>query len=294
VNEPITWRVVINGRGNINTVKDPVWPELSNWRDFESEATVTTEIKDGQITGSRIYERLLVPQAAGHFTIPPMEYGYFNPDTGQYELAGTQPIEVNVAPGSGGTSPQAAISTLAPVSAELDHEQAANKATDVRYLKPVPAKLSERTAPITGSPFYWLAWTIPLIGLIGNAIWQRRQTFQAKNAHLTRRSRAARKANKALARARQLTGDDIYAAAGQTLMSYLSDKLDQPVLGLTEVARTELLVETGVTPEMVDRINVCLSDAELGRFSPDSGSPAHALNLIQEIESLVRDLEKVL
>ena len=77
-------------------------------------------------------------------------------------------------------------------------------------------------------------------------------------------------------------------------MNYLSDKLDRPVLGLTQVTRTELLANKGVTPETIDRVNVCLSDAELGRFSPDAGDPTHALNLIQEIELLVKDLENVL
>ena len=36
VNEPLTWQVTLSGRGNLNAMPDPVWPEMPGWREFES------------------------------------------------------------------------------------------------------------------------------------------------------------------------------------------------------------------------------------------------------------------
>ena len=78
------------------------------------------------------------------------------------------------------------------------------------------------------------------------------------------------------------------------MTAYLSDKLDQPVAGLTHQALDALLEAKGLGPELVERVNTCLTDAELGRFSPEANDPAHAEALLKKIDSLIGDLEKQL
>ncbi len=289
VNEPITWKVTLSGRGNINTVSDPIWPDMQNWRSFESEATVNTQVQEGQIVGNRVYERLLVPQAEGEFVIPALKFSTFDPVAGQYQTISTQPIPVSVAPGAPGT-PTSTTPTPAPIPEADGKEIVEQMATDIRYLKPVPSKLSQVDGPITASPLYWLAWGIPLVGLMGNFGWQRRRNFWQNNAGLARSSQARKKARRALAQAQKQNGD-IFKNAGQILTTYLADKLDQPVLGLTHPALIELLTERSLKPELIERVHICLSDAELGRFSPDAGTPDHARNLLKEIDILIGDLE---
>jgi hypothetical protein len=144
---------------------------------------------------------------------------------------------------------------------------------------------------VTGSPLYWLAWAVPLLGIVGNFVWQRRQHYWQNNAGLARSSGARKKAKKALARARRETGDP-YNAGGQVLTAYLSDKLDQPVAGLTHQALATLLEARGLGSKLTERVNACLTDAELGRFSPEANDPAHAEKLLKEIDGLIGDLEK--
>ena len=57
-------------------------------------------------------------------------------------------------------------------------------------------------------------------------------------------------------------------------------------------ALAALLEEKGLGPNLVDRVNACLTDAELGRFSPEANDPAHAANLLKEISVLIGELEK--
>jgi hypothetical protein len=289
VNEPITWRITLAGRGNLGALPDPVWPEMPEWRSFESQATTNTRFQNGQVVGERVYERLLVPQAEGEYTIPAMEYTYFDPIAGEYQTMTTQPIPVSIAPGD-----PASVEAQNYAPAPGGHKETVEQlATDIRHVKPAPSKLSLGDRPVTELPLYWLAWSVPLLGIVGNFVWQRRQRYWHNNAGLARSSQARKKAQRALARARTEKGD-IYSAAGQVLTDYLADKLDQPVAGLTHQALATLLEEKGFGAGQIERVGVCLTDAELGRFSPDSSDPAHAANLLKEIDILIGDLEKEL
>jgi len=291
VNEPLTWRVTLSGRGNLNAAPDPTWPEIPGWRSFESQATVHTEMSDGKIVGSRAYERLLIPGAEGEFTIPPLEYVFFDPAAEQYHTLRTEPIPVSVAPGDPGAP---ASQPQARSSLPGDQIEAVEQlATDIRHLKPVPASLGSSAEPVTASGLYWATWAFPLLGVAGYFAWQRRQRYWARNLGLARSSQARKKARKALARARKQKGD-AYSAAGQILMAYLADKLDRPVAGLTHQALANLLTERGVPAGLVERVEVLLVTSELGRFAPGADDPGHAQSLLQEVDILIGALEKVL
>lgn len=287
VNEPVTWQVTITGQGNINAIPDPIWPEIDNWRSFESEATINSHMQNGVMAGTRTYERLLVPQAAGQYVIPGLEYSYFDPAGGHYQTITTQPVSVDVAPGDG-TATQSYVPAINPGQEMVEHI-----ATDIRHLKPVPPRLNNVNGPITESPLYWLAWGIPLMGLAGNVVWQRRQQFWQNNADLARSSKAYKKAKQSLAQANR-QNNNIYSTAAQILNDYLADKFNQPVVGLTQSALAQLLAQNGLKPDLIERVKICLTDAELGHYSPDAAHPDHAQNLLKEIGVLIKDLEKVL
>jgi hypothetical protein len=289
VNEPITWQVTLSGRGSIETMPDPNWPEIEGWRSFESQATINKELQDGQVVGQRVYERLLVPQANGEFVVPPLEYTFFDPTVGQYQSITTLPIPVSIAPGDNLAGQVQNYSTL-PAA---EKEQVEQVATDIRHLKPVPAKLNARDGAVTASPLYWLAWAIPMAALVGNAVWQRRNAYWQNNAGLARSSKAHKKAKQALSQARKQK-QDLYSAARQILDTYLADKLNQPVVGLTQPRLAELLAEGGVDARLIERVNICLFEAEMGHYSPDASNPDHAANLLMEIDILISDFEKVI
>jgi hypothetical protein len=251
------------------------------------------------MVGSRVYERLLVPSAEGEYTIPSLEYTYFDPVTGQYQTLRSEPIPVSIAPGDPGADATlpATSSTIAgnsPAEAGPAGSGSVQQlATDIRHLKPVPEHLAPVGQPLVASGLYWAAWVFPALGAIGYFAWQRRQRYWENHLGLARSSQARRKARKALARARRHKGDP-YSAAGQILTTYLADKLDRPVAGLTHQALAEQLAGRGVGQDLIERIDVLLVTGELGRFAPGAEDPGYARSLLQEVEFLISALEKVL
>jgi hypothetical protein len=286
VNEPLTWHVTLHGVGNVTTAPDPVWPEIPGWRSFESNATVNTEVRDGKAVGSRVYERLLVPGRDGEFTLPSLEYAYFDPALGEYHTLRTDPVPVSVAPGDPETP-------VPPLLQSGEKETIVQTATDIRHLKPVPSELTVGAQPLTESALYWVAWAFPLFGAAGYLAWQRRQQHWERNGGLARSAQARKKAKRVINQARTEKGD-AYSAVGQILTTYLADKLDRPVAGLTHQALEEVLAGKGVTPDLIERVEVCLVSSELGRFAPGADNPDHASSLLREADILIDALEKAL
>jgi len=287
VNEPITWQVTLSGYGNLKGLPEPNWPEMAGWRSFESQASVNTQSQNGQPGGYVLYERLLVPQQEGQYTIPALEYSYFDPVTAEYRTLTTEPIPVDIAPGDGRVS-----QNIAPIT-KGTQEIVEQVSTDIRHLKPVPAQLSFGAQAVTASSLYWLAWGVPLVGLVGHFVWKRRARYWQNNGHLVRSSQAHKKAKQALARA-QKGNHNNYNAASQILSTYLAAKLNQPVAGLTHQALADLLAEQAVPTNLIEQIQDCLATGELGRYAPGADDPAHAENLLIEVDGLISDLEKVL
>ena len=285
VNEPFTLTVTISGEGNFDTLPEPAWPELANWRAFDSSATTNSEVRDGKLAGRRVYERLLVPGAQGEFTIPPIEFTYFDPGAGEYRMATTDPVPVTVALGAA-EAPLVAL----PGSAKEGVERLA---TDIRHIKPVPPVLSPGGSPLTERGGYWVAWVVPLVALGAAVAWQRRQERLEGNTALARSSRARRKAGALLAQAKR-DGSDPHIAAGQALTTYMSDRLNEPVAGMTHDALGDLLASRSIGPELIDRVRNAMVVSEGGRFAPSIGPSGHNDDLLAVAEQLIVELEQEL
>ena len=89
-------RLVISGEGNLAQLDAP---PLSLPTALESEhPTAKNDLHtDGQyLTGSRTFTYTITASEEGTFTIPPVRFSFFNPETGSYEEAATQPLTLSV------------------------------------------------------------------------------------------------------------------------------------------------------------------------------------------------------
>jgi hypothetical protein len=282
VNQPVTLWVTLTGSGNLENLPDPDWPEMPNWRVFDSQATTNTEFRDGQINGSRVYERLLVPEKAGDAAIPPISYSFFDAQAGEYRTVSTQSIPLTVAPAE---EEDAAVT----VAVGPNKEEVAVLATDIRHLKPVPPVLNAGSAPLTAHALYWIGWGIPVLALAAAAIWQREARRRRQDPAWVRSVQAAGEARRAVQQAMQ-TAEDAFTAAGQILEDYLSDKLGQPTEGLTHEALASLLRQRGAETAVVQRVVAFRRQCEMGRYAP-AAEPVDGRPMLEQVAVLVAELE---
>ncbi len=276
VNEPITLIVTLRGEGNIDALPEPVWPDIPGWRSFEGDTTAVSNVSRGWLSGTRTFNRLMVPGEAGDFTIPPIEYVHFDPAAAEYATVSTEPIAVTVAPGPG-------LGSDAGPSGRLELS-----ATDIRHIKPVPDRLAAEGKPLASRAGYWSMWAALLVLLAGGVAW-RTQGGRVKARIAAARSKSPSAAAMSALEEAERRGDDPYGASSRVLLEYMSARLGQPLNGLTHDEMTELLGTSGVDVALSDRVIVCLTAGE-GRFSPMLRS-VEPSGLLDETRSVIADLE---
>jgi hypothetical protein len=109
--------------------------------------------------GSATFQYLLLPKQAGQFTIPSLEYSYFDPSARAYRTASSQPLQVTVTPGSA---------------------VAADQPLPTNGLRPLKATLGRSIGtPLPLQAWFWVLMAVPLM-LVLAAGWQRWQDWRLR------------------------------------------------------------------------------------------------------------------
>jgi hypothetical protein len=303
VGQPSTFFLAISGAGNIQTLPEPIWPELAGWRMFDSLSSLTTDpTAEGKIGGTRMFERLVVADAIGEYTIPPAKFVYFDPLAGAYQTLTSQPLTVKVI--AAPTPEPTPVVTSSPVATAITALSATEPLPDQQPIKPAlldsPTTQPGLAWPWVGLLLGGLCGALPLAALVGAGglwWWQRRRPAGGKVKPVA----AVNKPGLAgLRQPRQMVhpeltaamrhNDDNYKTVSQALHHYLSERLQVSVHGLTRTELARRLQEQGVGDMLLERLESCLAQSEMGRFGPTPADAGWAL--MAEADSLLRALDE--
>ena len=191
----------------------------------------------------------------------------------------TAPIVVTIE-GADGVSPL--------VSDDTEAEQSAS---EVRGNKLVPPALGRSRSGLTDSPAFWAAWVGPLLIIVGGALWRRRAVAREAALATLRQQNALRNARSVLGRAAADSLDPSIAAA-DAVLSYMSDKFDAPLGGLTRDSISLRLREAGVSSDLAQRIEDTLAAGEVARYSPVPAGTGRTEDVVGRTTQLLTDLEE--
>lgn len=285
VGEAIKLQVLLQGAGNIPALAAPELPVIPGWRAFDPTQQTQSETRNGRLVGARLYEQIWVPETGGDVVIPAVEYVYFDPQSDSYQTLRSEPIPITVT----GEAAVAVVATAVPVATAVAKDAApeAESAADQSAVQGLKgAALGEETAVVFPvRPFYWLLWLLPPLLVGGWVGWQR---WQAAKAAVPRHKRAFANAQRRLKEGAQLPPEEL---SERVLLGYLSDKLEQPIVGLPQQTQLALLQAQAVDETLVARVGDLLQRLETERFAPlpNGGEAA----IVAETRGLVEALEGV-
>lgn len=93
-----TLHLVVKGKGNLPVVAAPVvnWP--AEFHAFDPTAKEDVNKTVAPMAGSKSFDYVFTPSAPGHYTIPQIDFPYFDPASQTYKTAETQPMDIQVTP----------------------------------------------------------------------------------------------------------------------------------------------------------------------------------------------------
>ena len=284
-NDAVSLRLVVNGVGNMKLMKAPTiqWPK--DFESYDPKMNDKTHVGTNGASGNVVYDYTAVPRHGGKYTVPPIEFCYFDTNTRSYKTLRTDSFSVAVAKTAG-----------SGVRRVVNQEDLTVLNSDIRYIKTEMADVLPSGTVFFGTLNYVLSYVSSLMCfLLFVAIFYR----QAKaNANVARRRgrRAGKAASKRLKAASKLQkeGDSraFYEEVTRALWGYVGDKLNLPVAELSKDNVGEQLTSRGVGEETIGRFLQVLGDCEFAQYAPGDASAtmeklyADATDVINELETM--------
>ncbi|MET0400991.1 MAG: BatD family protein [Cystobacter sp.] len=273
--QPVTVKVILEGAGNVKNVTPPRLEAPPAFKVYDPTTTDKMLPSKVRVQGRRIQEYLVMPQRTGTFSLPALEFPYFDPKKGRYEVASTQPLEIIVEPGAGGATagPSSPSASPADAAAEPKNVLTAGGLRPLRY----QARFEAPAAAVWQRPFFLPAVLAPVglmlaLGLGG--LMRGRMSEQDEGSRNRKRARAARKQLAEAEKLREGNSSAFYGEVEKALLNFLAARLHVPVGGLTRDALDAKLTEAGVEEARRQRVRFVLEACDTGRFAPGAEQAA--------------------
>jgi hypothetical protein len=289
-NEAITYKITVEGEGNIRQVQIPDIAFPADFEVYPPKVSETVNRSGGSVSGRKAFEYVLIPRAAGEETLKPVLFSYFDPASKTYKTVQTETVTLQVAQGA---------ETFTTVAGSgLSKEEVRLIGQDIRFIKiAMPSFHKIGTSRV--KPFYfWLIFGLPLFGLAGAFAYRRHLDRLSGDVAYARGIRASSAVRKRLSTAKGLVKSDtrkqFYAEAERALEGYLGDKLNIAEAGMIKEEVEKLLRERGLGDETIRNYFECLSVCELKRFSPEGATIEEMKAFFKQVETAIMKIEKEL
>jgi len=286
VGQPITLKTKISGLGNIKSVGKPATSELSDFRTYSSGSSENVSKKNYKVRGVKTYEEVLIPRKAGKYTIPPVEFSFFDPKTKSYKTQKSEPILLTVLPPS----------EASPVEiARLSKQEIGRVVKDIRYIKLSTSELEDQGDHLYDKPLFLFLHLIPLLALAISWRYQKVREKLNSDVGYARQRRAHKSAKKRLKGAKKLisaqSSKEFYSEVAKALLQYVGDKLNLPAYGLTNDQIKLKLYERGLKKEGIDNLAKVLDFCDFARFAPGSSTEQEMKRFLSQAKEAIVKLE---
>ena len=288
-NEAVTIKIDITGAGNMKLLKTPAidWPE--GFEPYDPKVTNNYKTTTAGVSGTKSIEYLAIPRSGGEYTIPAVQFSYFDIDEKAYKTLRTPEYTIHVKRGAGESS---VASDQPSVVSYTQKEDIKQLGTDIRYID-TKAPVASRQQSVVSNQFIWLWYVVPLLIAIVLLIVLRKQIQEASDLTRMKYKRANKVAQKRLkAAAAALKANDkdsFYAAIEQAAWTYLSDRLSIPTADLNKENIASILAQKGVSENLIAEVKDVLSTAEFARYAP---STDHGMDDLYNVTTnLINNLE---
>ena len=274
-NEAITMILTVSGSGNIELLNLPAPVFPPDFEVYDPKITSSVDISSQGLTGTKKAEYLIIPRRAGHFTIPPVEFSYFNPAKGAYTTLSASQMDINVTKGAGDNSGDGGLYAS-------NQEDIKYLGSDIRHIMTDKSGLRATGSHFFASvPYFIILAALLVVFFIVWAVVAKNRRFK-QDLTMVRNKQATKVAKGRLKNAyTYLKNNDqnhFYEEMSQALWGYISDKLgiERSVLSMETVK--EAMTGKGMAESLADEFVETLNTCEFARFAPgDAASKMQGL-----------------
>ncbi len=287
-NEAVTLRLEIKGNGNLKLLKTPTveWPE--GFEVYDPKVTNNFKTTVNGTSGTKTIEYLAISRASGDFTIPAIEFSYFDTQSDTYNVLSTPEYTLYVQRSADDAN------TAVVVGNHTEKENIKQLNSDIRYIYTGELPVAKRTMLHFGDLVFWLCYLIPLLLATILFIIFHRQIRENADLVKVRYKKANKTAQRRLRKAKGLmtegNKEQFYEEIERAAWTYLSDRLSIPTADLNKENISQILSRKGVADDIIKQVLALLSNAEFARYAP-AATGYKMQDIYQETIQLIDQLE---
>ena len=290
-NEAFTLTLTVSGTGNVELLQMPTPVFPPDFEVYDPKITMNVNNNANGLSGTKKAEYLVIPRRAGSFTVPAVEFSYFDPSKGAYQTLSSQPYEIKVEKGKGGDE-----GSSGGIYAS-NQEGIKYLGSDIRHIMTGNAHLKPMHTVFFGSAAYFVVLLVLLVLFVILLFVLKKREQLSQDTAANRNRKADKVARGRLKSAAQFLKakdqDKFYVEMSQALWGYIADKLgiERSKLSMDTVNETMKAknVPDELTQQFIDTLNSC----EFARFAPGSAE-AKMDDLYQRGIDVISKAEKVL
>lgn len=290
VGESATLTLTLTGTGNLKGSSDIKLENLAGFKVYDDKPSFEQHVIDGQIGGTVIIKKALVPLQEGTHQIPPIAVSYFNPQSGRYETARTQPHTLEVLPAQEKEKLQVAESALPGVARQeikIISKDILPIHTSVEVLTPVNLLL-----------FNWITALLilfPIISFCCCYLIKHRKGKSVTETGLVRRKTALKDFNRKLAVIKKsIAQDDLsfYRDAGKAIRDFIGDILNVSGSALTCAEIEQKLMDSRVELDTIDKFKNTFEKIETAQFASERYSRHEREEILSSLQRAAKEIDK--
>lgn len=261
-NDVATYRITLSGLGNLKLITAPIVDFPKDFDTYDAKTNDNTKVSANGLHGELTFDYTFVPRNVGDYTIPAVNFVYFDTSTNSYQTIHTQPIHLHVAKGERS-------------NADIDKQLALLK-SDIR---PLHEEDSESIFA-WGKMGFWLLIALWIASFIG--VWYFTNAWNTDRADIIgRRQRNAGKQTIKRLRTAQsiLTGKsqgDFHAAIMNALNGFIADTFNIGQSDINTESIQALLTQRGTDAILIDRLLKLIENCQYAQYAPGSSQDKQA------------------
>lgn len=269
-NDAVTIKLTLSGTGNMKLIGTPEVKFPQDFEIYDPKVTDDYKLTNSGLTGTKTFEYLAIPRHAGNFSIPAVEFTYFDLKSNSYKTLKTEAYNLKVAKGQGNADQV--------ISDFTNKESVKMLGKDIRFIKLGDSSLRPKGDFFFGTVGYYLCYLIPLLLFVVFAVIYRQKALENANVAKVK----TKKANKVATRRMKLAGkllaenkkNEFYDEVLKALWGYISDKLSIPVSQLSKDNIEAELTNYGVPEALIAEFIGVLNECEYARYAPGNENEA--------------------
>lgn len=288
-NEAVTLTLTIQGTGNMKLLKTPAvdWPE--GFEVYDPKVTNNFKNSLSGVSGTKTIEYLAIPRAGGTYTIPAVQFAYYDTQADTYKTLSTPEYTLNIARSANEESSAAVVNNF------VQKENIQQFGNDIRYIytNDQPRFIQQASSITFGSLAFWAWYGAPSLLAAILFFLFRKQIKENADITRVRYKKANKVAQRRLKAAEKLLKENqkeaFYEEIERAAWTYLSDRLSIPTAQLNKENIAQILSNKGVSQTVIGELHRVLTTAEFARYAPTSD---HAMqDMYNDTTNIINQLE---